>query len=206
MSTSRGARPTPRLVYLSPRSFLCILLKVTATFFLFAWQSHSSLLFLIMDHTTLVFDTLDVDLVFKVLSNTAFSPFFTGMIPVFFYFHVGTLKNDTVVGSFYYFLLVSSFCGSTISSIRAGSVFKNRNIGFIKLCSRAHRNRESIFFRSPPLDWSDQVVVITGGSSALSTMISCRDGTVLFYRRIRSRRVVSQHARCTKRYRCRLGR
>jgi len=70
-----------------------------------------------MDHSTLVFDTFDVDLVVKVLANTAFSPFFTGMIPIFYYFHVGTIKNDTVVGSFYYFLLVSSFCTSTVLSI-----------------------------------------------------------------------------------------
>jgi hypothetical protein len=68
-----------------------------------------------MDHSTLVFDALDVDLVVKVLANTAFSPFFTGMIPVFYYFHVGTLKNDMVLSSFYYFLLVSSFCASIVS-------------------------------------------------------------------------------------------
>jgi hypothetical protein len=68
-----------------------------------------------MDHSTLVFDALDVDLVVKVLANTAFSPFFTGMIPVFYYFHVGTLKNDMVLNSFYYFLLVSSFCASFAS-------------------------------------------------------------------------------------------
>lgn len=67
-----------------------------------------------MDHSTLVFDALDVDLVVKVLANTAFSPFFTGMIPIFYYFHVGTIKNDMVVSSFYYFLLVSSFCASTV--------------------------------------------------------------------------------------------
>ena len=70
-----------------------------------------------MDHSTLVFDAFNVDLVVKVLANTAFSPFFTGMIPIFYYFHVGTIKNDTVVGSFCYFLLVSSFCTSTILSV-----------------------------------------------------------------------------------------
>jgi len=82
--------------------------------------SRISLLFLAMDHSTLVFDTFNVDLVIKVLANTAFSPFFTGMIPVFYYFHAGTLKNDTVVSSFCYFLLVSSFCTSTVLSILLG--------------------------------------------------------------------------------------
>ena len=115
-----------------------------------------------MDHSTLVFDTFDVDLVVKVLANTAFSPFFTGMIPIFYYFHVGTLKNDIVVSSFYYFLLVSSFCTSTVLSIRA-STLNNRNIGFIKWCSLLYRNHENLLFGSPPLDWSEQIVVITGG-------------------------------------------
>ena len=72
-----------------------------------------------MDHSTLVFDAFDVDLVVKVLANTAFSPFFTGMIPLFYYFHVGTLRNDTVVGTFCYFLFVSSFCASpALSTLR----------------------------------------------------------------------------------------
>ena len=75
-----------------------------------------------MDHNTLVFDALDIDLVVKVLAHTAFSPFFTGMIPVFYYFHVGTLKNETVVGSFYYFLFVFSLCASTVLSIPRGFV------------------------------------------------------------------------------------
>ena len=70
-----------------------------------------------MDHTTLVFDTFDADLVIKVLANTAFSPFFTGMIPIFCYFHVGTFKDDAVVSSFCYFSLISSFCTSAILSV-----------------------------------------------------------------------------------------
>lgn len=102
---------------------------------------------------TLVFDTFDFDLVVKVLANTAFSPFFTGMIPVFYYFHVGTLKNDTVVSSFYYFLFVSSFW-------------------FIRWCSRLHRNRESFLFRNPLLDWSEQIVVITGGASGVGELLA----------------------------------
>ncbi|KAF9779449.1 retinal short-chain dehydrogenase reductase [Thelephora terrestris] len=106
-----------------------------------------------MDHSTLVFDALDVDLVVKVLANTAFSPFFTGMIPVFYYFHVGTLKNDMVLSSFYYFLLVSSFW-------------------FTKWCSRLYRNHENFLFASPPLDWSEQIVVITGGASGVGELLA----------------------------------
>ena len=98
----------------------CIFPLLLPSFPFYPRLSRISLLFPAMDHNTLVFDTFNVDLVAKVLANTAFSPFFTGMIPVFYYFHVGTLKNDTVVGSFYYFLLVSSFCASTILS-RFGS-------------------------------------------------------------------------------------
>jgi len=106
-----------------------------------------------MDHSTLVFDTLNVDLIVKVLANTAFSPFFTGMIPIFYYFHVGTLKNDTVVGSFCYFSLVSLFW-------------------FIKWCSLLYRNHEGFFFGGPPLDWGEQVVVITGGGSGVGELLA----------------------------------
>jgi len=58
-----------------------------------------------------------------------------------------------VVGSFYYFLLVSSFW-------------------FIKWCSLLYRNNENFFFGSPPLDWSEQVVVITGGASGIGELLA----------------------------------
>jgi hypothetical protein len=83
-----------------------------------------------------------------------------------------------------------------------GLVF-NRRIGFIKWCSRLYRNRES-FLSGRPLDWSEQVVVITGGSSALSlSMTLGHDEPLLFYRCIRSRGAAGQHACCTQRYSCR---
>jgi len=55
----------------------------------------------------------------------------------------------------------------------------NRSIGFIRWCSLLHRNHENFFFGSPLLDWGEQVVVITGGSSAcLFALISCHNETV----------------------------
>lgn len=144
-----------------------------------------------MDHSTLVFDTFDVDLVVKVLANTAFSPFFTGMIPIFYYFHAGTVKNDTVVSSFCYFLLVSSFCASTALSVPR--VLNNRNVGFVKWCSLLYRNHESFFFGSPPLDWGEQVVVITGGLSALCLALSCHNEPASSDRRVRSWGTIGQH-------------
>ena len=53
----------------------------------------------------------------------------------------------------------------------------NRNAGFIRWCSLLYRNHENFFFGSPSLDWSEQVVVITGGSSALFALISCHNKT-----------------------------
>lgn len=41
-----------------------------------------------------------------------------------------------------------------------------------------YRNHENFFFGSPPLDWSEQVVVITGGSSpCLLALVPCRNET-----------------------------
>jgi len=43
---------------------------------------------------------------------------------------------------------------------------------FIKWCSLLYRNHENFFFGSPPLDWSEQIVVITGGSSGIGELLA----------------------------------
>ena len=58
-------------------------------------------------------------------------------------------------------------CVSRLIYTATGHVFNSQEIGFIKWCSLLYRNHENILFRSPPLDWSEQVVVITGGQSTL---------------------------------------
>lgn len=75
-----------------------------------------------------VFDNFDVDLVVKVLENTAFSrswssmddswhllakiigPFFLFFIPVFYFFQGAKVTDPTVVLSSIYFISVSAFC------------------------------------------------------------------------------------------------
>jgi VIT1/CCC1 family predicted Fe2+/Mn2+ transporter len=63
-----------------------------------------------MDPTTAVWDAFNVDLVVKVLNNTAFSPFFTALIPVFIFFQGEPYTSAAVVSTTLYFIAVSLFC------------------------------------------------------------------------------------------------
>ena len=83
-----------------------------------------------------IFDSFDIDLVLKVLSHTLFSksffptpaqshlpgavtdralscfvgPFFTLLIPIFYFFQGMGTRSPAVVWSFAYYLLVTAFC------------------------------------------------------------------------------------------------
>ena len=35
-----------------------------------------------------------------------------------------------------------------------------------------YRNQGSLFYRPPPLDWSDQIVVVTGGASGVGELLA----------------------------------
>ncbi len=76
-----------------------------------------------------IFDSLDIDLVVKVLAHTAFSaflfprtkygtdtsrigPFFTFFIPIFYLFLGAKVTDSVVVLSGVYYVAVSLFCGS----------------------------------------------------------------------------------------------
>lgn len=63
-----------------------------------------------MDPNTAVWDAFDIDLVVKVLTNTAFSPFFTALVPLFFFFQGESWTSPAVTGAACYFLGVSLFC------------------------------------------------------------------------------------------------
>jgi len=102
---------------------------------------------------TLVFDTFDVDLVIKVLKQTFFSPFFLFLIPAFFYFQGFSIYHPAVFFSGLYYLAVSAFW-------------------LFKFISRIYRNNGSIFFAPPPLDWGEQIVVVTGGSSGIGELLA----------------------------------
>ncbi|KXN92300.1 Short-chain dehydrogenase/reductase family 16C member 6 [Leucoagaricus sp. SymC.cos] len=102
---------------------------------------------------TLVFDAFDVDLVVKVLAHTAFSPFFTIFIPIFYVFQGARLTDGVVVYSAAYSVAVSAFW-------------------LIKWISLLYRNQGNLLFAPKPLDWDGEIVVITGGSSGIGELLA----------------------------------
>ncbi|KAH7930676.1 retinal short-chain dehydrogenase reductase [Leucogyrophana mollusca] len=100
-----------------------------------------------------VFDNVDIDMVVKVLSQTAFSPFFTCFIPIFYIFQGEQYTSPIVLISSIYCVAVSAFWA-------------------LKWVSRLYRNQASLLFGPKPLDWSEQVVVITGGSSGIGELLA----------------------------------
>jgi len=115
---------------------------------------------------TLVFDNFDIDLVVKVLSHTAFSPFFLFLLPVFFFFHGHKLNDTPILVTSAYWVLVSSFWS-------------------LKWYSRLYRNQGNLIFGPGPLDWGEQIVLITGGASGvgelLANTLAVRNVTVVFF-------------------------
>ncbi|ETW84065.1 hypothetical protein HETIRDRAFT_438999 [Heterobasidion irregulare TC 32-1] len=101
----------------------------------------------------LVFDALDIDLVVKVLSHTAFSPFFVFFIPIFYIFQGGRIQDPQVIGPFIYWVLLSLFW-------------------LVKWYSLLYRNQGKLLFAPVPLDWGEQIVVITGGASGIGELIA----------------------------------
>ncbi|EIW82293.1 retinal short-chain dehydrogenase reductase [Coniophora puteana RWD-64-598 SS2] len=102
---------------------------------------------------TNVLDNVDIDMVMKVLTQTAFSPFFTFFVPIFYIFQ-GYSYNSNVV------LAPTAYCAA-ISAFWA-----------LKWLSRLYRNQASLFFAPPRLDWAEEIVVITGGSSGIGELLA----------------------------------
>jgi len=100
-----------------------------------------------------MYDSVDIDMVVKVLSQTVFSPFFTCFIPIFYIFLGQQYNSQIVVLSSLHCLAVSAFWG-------------------LKWYSRLYRNQASLLFGPRPLDWSEQIVVITGGSSGIGELLA----------------------------------
>ncbi|KAL0580072.1 hypothetical protein V5O48_001931 [Marasmius crinis-equi] len=102
---------------------------------------------------TPIFDSLDIDLVIKVMSNTVFSPFFIFFIPVFYFFQGSKLTDPIILASAAYYVLLCV-------------------IWSVKWTSRLWRNQGSLLFAPPRFDWGEQVVVITGGSSGVGELLA----------------------------------
>ncbi|KAK0230484.1 retinal short-chain dehydrogenase/reductase [Armillaria fumosa] len=100
-----------------------------------------------------IYDSFDVDLVVKVLSHTAFSPFFIFFIPIFHLFQGAKITDPIIVGWGVYYVIISLFW-------------------LVKWCSLLYRNQGDILFAPPRLDWGEQIVVITGGSSGVGELLA----------------------------------
>ncbi|KAK2466046.1 hypothetical protein APHAL10511_001688 [Amanita phalloides] len=102
---------------------------------------------------TLVFDNFDIDLVVKVLSHTLFSPFFISLIPVFYFFQGAKLTDTVITYPTLYLAIISSYWT-------------------VKWYSKLYRNQGSIFSPRKHLDWDEQIVLITGGTSGIGQLLA----------------------------------
>ncbi|KAH9948370.1 retinal short-chain dehydrogenase/reductase [Amylocystis lapponica] len=100
-----------------------------------------------------IFDSFDVDLIVKHLTHTVFSPFFTFLIPVFYYFNGARWKDPILIFTAGYNVALSAFW-------------------FFKWYARLYRNQGSLLFGPPPFNWGEQIVVVTGGSSGIGELIA----------------------------------
>ncbi|KAJ3769956.1 retinal short-chain dehydrogenase reductase [Lentinula raphanica] len=100
-----------------------------------------------------VFDSLDVDLVFKVLKHTLFSPFFVFFVPVFYVFSGAKTTDPFVIWSGgYYVLLCLYWLGDWLSTL--------------------YRNQGNLLYSPPRFDWGEQIVVVTGGASGVGELLA----------------------------------
>ncbi|TDL29814.1 retinal short-chain dehydrogenase/reductase [Rickenella mellea] len=100
-----------------------------------------------------IYDSFDIDLLNKVLVQTAFSPFFLFFIPVFFKMQGEDWDSRSVIYGFVYFAAVATFW-------------------LLKWFSQVYRNGWSLLFAPPRFDWGEQIVVVTGGSSGIGELIA----------------------------------
>ncbi|KAF7355520.1 hypothetical protein MSAN_01469000 [Mycena sanguinolenta] len=100
-----------------------------------------------------IWDSLDIDLFVKVFQHTAFSPFFVILIPTFYIFQGAKFTDNIVIFSAAYYVFVASFWA-------------------IKWLSRLYSNQGNLLYAPRPLEWSDQIVVITGGSSGVGELLA----------------------------------
>ncbi|KAI0346839.1 retinal short-chain dehydrogenase/reductase [Trametopsis cervina] len=100
-----------------------------------------------------IMDSFDIDLVVKVLNHTAFSPFFTCLIPIFYFFQGARWPDSIIVATAFWSAAVSAFW-------------------LLKWCSRLYRNQGSLLFGPGPLDWGEQIIVVTGGASGIGELIA----------------------------------
>ncbi|VDC06189.1 unnamed protein product [Peniophora sp. CBMAI 1063] len=100
-----------------------------------------------------VFDAFDIDLVMKVAKHTIFSPFFMSLVPTFFVFQGYSPKSAVVLVPVAWAITTALFWS-------------------FQWLSLLYRNQGSLFFSPGALDWGEQIVVVTGGSSGIGELIA----------------------------------
>jgi hypothetical protein len=132
-----------------------------------------------------VFDSLDIDLVIKVLERTVFSechllclarrsncafkgPFFVLLVVLFYVFHGARYTDPQVRIPSIYFIILSLFCMCLLLDTSLNPIDTRIILGITKWCSKLWRNKLSPVYRSSRLDWGEQIILITGGTFALA--------------------------------------
>lgn len=101
------------------------------------------------DNSSAAWDQLDLDMFIKVASHTVFSPFFTFFIP-FIYKSTGLPWSDPTLQAFSAWFALMAL------------------IWLCRFVARKWRNAGT----SGLLDWEEQVIVITGGSSGIGALLA----------------------------------
>lgn len=92
-------------------------------------------------------------------------------IPIFYIFQGNKLSDPIIIYTSIYYVLISAFCALRfLFFILLRRLIKH--LGFIKWYSRLYRNQGSLFFRPPPLEWNEQIVIITGGASGIGELLA----------------------------------
>jgi len=52
------------------------------------------------------------------------------------------------------------------------SSYLNKPVGSLKWFSKLYRNQGSLILRPKPVDWSEQIVVVTGGASGIGELLA----------------------------------
>jgi len=103
--------------------------------------------------STLVFDQLDLDLVIKVINHTLLSPFFAFFVPITYKAQGLPWDSPIIQWSLVYVAVVAAFW-------------------FLKFASRLWRNSGSWLYSPERIDWGEQIVLITGGSSGIGALLA----------------------------------
>ncbi|KAK4683972.1 hypothetical protein P7C73_g6237, partial [Tremellales sp. Uapishka_1] len=109
--------------------------------------------------------------VFKVLSNTIFSPYFLFFLPLTFYSQVKSTSHPAFVASVVWSGLVFLYRKRVVALDRGNSSL-SKNIDALAHIDRVYANQLSWFFAPPPLNWEDQIVLITGGGSGVGALLA----------------------------------